>query len=155
MKKYILLIITIIACVSSCNIKPIDNFKCITLKVNLKGDTVKFGDLFSKMEIIPLETLDSCLIMNIEKIELHNNQLFIFDNLRPALYVFDKKGKYIKQIGKKGEGPDEFQVITDVFIDKTRNVILFLSHFGSVLIYDIEGNYIGREMLPIKNRGVL
>lgn len=143
MKKYILLIITIIACVSSCNIKPIDNFKCITLKVNLKGDTVKFGDLFSKMEIIPLETLDSCLIMNIEKIELHNNQLFIFDNLRPALYVFDKKGKYIKQIGKKGEGPDEFQVITDVFIDKTRNVILFLSHFGSVLIYDIEGNYIG------------
>ena len=151
MKKYILLIITIIACVSSCNIKPIDNFKCITLKVNLKGDTVKFGDLFSKMEIIPLETLDSCLIMNIEKIELHNNQLFIFDNLRPALYVFDKKGKYIKQIGKKGEGPDEFQVITDVFIDKTRNVILFLSHFGSVLIYDIEGNYIGREMLPIKN----
>ena len=96
MKKYILLIITIIACVSSCNIKPIDNFKCITLKVNLKGDTVKFGDLFSKMEIIPLETLDSCLIMNIEKIELHNNQLFIFDNLRPALYVFDKKGKYIK-----------------------------------------------------------
>ena len=60
--------------------------------------------------------------------------------------VFDKKGKYIKQIGKKGEGPDEFQVITDVFIDKTRNVILFLSHFGSVLIYDIEGNYIGREM---------
>ena len=126
MKKYILSILTIIACVSSCNIKPIDNFKGITLKVNLKGDTVKFGDLFSKMEIIPLETLDSCLIMNIEKIELHNNQLFIFDNLRPALYVFDKKGKYIKQIGKKGEGPDEFQVITDVFIDKTRNVILFL-----------------------------
>ena len=115
------------------------------MKVNLKGDTVKFGDLFSKMEIIPLETLDSCLIMNIEKIELHNNQLFIFDNLRPALYVFDKKGKYIKQIGKKGEGPDEFQVITDVFIDKTRNVILFLSHFGSVLIYDIEGNLLQKE----------
>ncbi|EEF78281.1 hypothetical protein BACCOPRO_03808, partial [Phocaeicola coprophilus DSM 18228 = JCM 13818] len=37
-----------------------------TLSVDLHSSDVSFEDLFSKIEIIPLETSDSCLLVDVE-----------------------------------------------------------------------------------------
>ena len=41
---------------------------CRTLSVDLTQETASFTDIFSHMELIPLETNDSCLLININKL---------------------------------------------------------------------------------------
>ena len=149
MKKYTFIFVLTILCIA-CDTHPSKDFKGITLAVDLDKQEVSLKELFSRMEVIPLETHDSCLIVNPEKILFHKNKLYVFDPLRAALYTFDKEGNFIKQIARKGEGPGEYQIITDVLIDNSKEKILFLSPYGSILTYDMEGNFIDQKTLPAK-----
>lgn len=79
---------------------PTDENKIPTLSVDLHSPAVSLEDLFSKVEIIPLETSDSCLLVSIDKIVNVDGLLYIFDGRRPALYVFDEKGTFVRQISR-------------------------------------------------------
>ena len=68
-------------------------------------------ELFSKIEAVALETRDSCLLMGVEKIVPYKDSLYVYDFLRPALYVFSKEGRVIRQIGRKGNGPGEYTLL--------------------------------------------
>lgn len=149
MKNYIACFLVIILCFS-CNPKQKDDFKGITLKVDLTEQNVSMNELFSRIEVIPLETKDSCLIIDIEKIIMHQNLLYIFDQRKPAIYAFQENGHFLKEIAKKGEGPGEYQAIADVLLDDAKNEFILLSPFGSVLFYDITGTFMKQEVLPIK-----
>lgn len=133
----------------SCSVKHTNDSRGETLNVDLNAQhSIKFDDLFSKVEIIPLETHDSCLIINIGKVFLCNRQLYVFDQIRPSLYVFDENGRFVKQISRMGNGPGEYQAISDVAIEE--NGIALVSPFGSVLFYNIDGEFIEQKVLPIK-----
>lgn len=95
---------------------------------------VFFEDLFSKIEIIPLETSDSCLLMDVEKIVHVDSLLYVFDSRRPALYVFDEKGAFVRQISRWGDGPGDH----------------LLSPNGYMGIYDLCGKFIRQDVLPAK-----
>lgn len=107
-------------------------------------------ELFSSIEVIPLETQDSCLLMNTTKVVPCKDGYFVFDNLKPALYLFDGSGKFVREIGKKGNGPGEFQLLADFVIDEKENRIVLLSQYGFLLEYDWDGNYMGKIILPVK-----
>lgn len=148
--RNILTFILLISFFVSCTVKHTNPFKGETLNVDLNTqNSIRFDDLFSKIEIIPLETHDSCcLIMNIDKISLCNEQLYVFDQIRPSLFVFDQKGQFVKQISRMGNGPGEYQAISDVAIED--NNIALLSPFGSVLFYDVKGKFVEQKALPVK-----
>ncbi len=107
-------------------------------------------ELFSSIQVIPLETMDSCLLMNVEKVVPCKNGYFVFDNLKPALYQFDGTGKFVREIGGKGNGPGEFQLLADFMIDEKKDRITLLSSYGFLLEYDWDGNYIEKIILPVK-----
>ena len=107
-------------------------------------------ELFSSIQVIPLETMDSCLLMNVEKVVPCKNGYFVFDNLKPALYQFDGTGKFVREIGGKGNGPGEFQLLADFMIDEKKGRITLLSSYGFLLEYDWDGNYIEKIILPVK-----
>lgn len=56
--------------------------------------------------------------MDMEKLILHKGQLYVFDQRKPAVYVFDESGNFLREIAQKGEGPGEYQTITDILIDE-------------------------------------
>lgn len=85
MKKVLgIFIMLLFACTSR------DKNEIPTLSVDLHSSDVSFEDLFSKIEIIPLETSDSCLLVDVEKIVHVDSLLYVLDSRRPALYVFEK-----------------------------------------------------------------
>lgn len=149
MKLSRFLILIIILC-SSCNSKQKHDYQSTTLKVDLTEQNVSLNELFSHIEVIPLETLDSCLIVEIEKVMLHQDLFYIFDQRKPAIYVFTKNGAFLKEIAGKGEGPGEYQAVTDMFLDDARQNIILLSPYGSLFIYDMEGRFLQQQTLPIK-----
>lgn len=88
----------------------------ITLHID-PDNTDAHIDLSSFIEdtvvVIKLETLDDCLISDINKIEFTEDHIFIKDNTNPTIFQFDKNGKFIKSIGQEGQGPGEYVKLGD------------------------------------------
>lgn len=59
------------------------------------------------------------------------------ENLR--VLVFSIEGKYLKTIGRKGDGPGEFQNPHDIYIDRNQNLIVVDER--KIHIFDKEGNF--------------
>lgn len=113
------------------------------------GVSPSVDELFSSIQVIPLETMDSCFLVNVEKVVPCKDGYFVFDNLKPALYLFDEAGKFVREISKKGSGPGEFQMVSDFIINEKERRIDLLSPYGFLLEYDWFGNYIETITLPV------
>ena len=140
---YILLLIT--ACSHT---SPIVGYP--SLFVNLEQQTVSFKDLFSTIRLIPLETNDSCLLIGIDKLICFEERFYVLDVQRPALYIFSKSGNFIQQISRKGNGPGEYNMIYDFYVDENERKIGLLSPYGYLLIYDLNGVFLEKRGLPVK-----
>lgn len=129
-----------------------------TTSVDLEGEKIncseisnkifKLSDMASSISIIPLETNDSCLIGEISKLDFFNEKIFILDKIYSArLFVFNKEGKYLFDIGKRGAGPDEYVQINDFSINKKKNTIYVLCDKKKVFCYSLSGQYKGQIAL--------
>ena len=85
-------------------------------------------------KFIPLETTDSCFISNIKQVKMINNKIYINDN-GEKLLVFDQSGKFITQIGNKGNGPGEYQLICNFHIDEAKNMITVADIMQARVVY--------------------
>ncbi|MDR1115000.1 MAG: 6-bladed beta-propeller [Tannerella sp.] len=120
---------------------------------NISND-VSIFDIFDKVEIIPLETNDESLIKYITGLVCYNNNLYIFDYNLSKILAFDHSGKFLFSIDNRGQGPEQYNHISDFDIDKDNNKIIFVSAIDSKLHeYDMNGNFIRKYNLPESGNG--
>jgi len=88
-------------------------------------DTAFLGSrLYKSVKIIPLETNESCLIGDIDKIQVIDNYVLIMDaSIAKSLYVFDREGRFIRKIGSVGQGPGEYVSISDFTVDRENKTV--------------------------------
>ena len=94
----------------------------------------------SEMSIIPLETSDDILIMEIRRIYFYHDLLFIVHTNSNRCSVFDLKGKYLYDIGSRGNGPGEFTGVDFLFFS-VDNVGIFDFLQRKILYYSINGKF--------------
>lgn len=85
------------------------------------------SDIAYDIQYIPLETNESNLIGNINKIKFNDKHIFVQDANPPTLHVFDKNGKYIRKIGKYGRGPNEYNFLNDFAFSKIKPKVWLLT----------------------------
>jgi hypothetical protein len=73
--------------------------------------------LIEDIELIPLETNDNSLIGNINRVKTDEKHIYVLD-YNESLNMFSKDGKFISQIGHKGQGPGEYLQISDFLPDR-------------------------------------
>ena len=118
---FILFLIALSFVCSSCNRTPSVEEPDV-LKVELKETPVSVSDFFSKVEVIPLETSDSCLLARILRVRVSGDTTYILTQDYPTfrhitLMAFDKKGNYLRSIGRVGQGPgDVISFRIDVYL---------------------------------------
>ena len=112
--------------------------------------TLKFTDMVDKVEYIPLETTEDCLLGDfVELISITEN--FIFMTSYGILFQFDRQGKFIRQINKHGQGPGECYAIS-VGLDEKRRLIYILGiRTLSVSVFDFDGKYLKTMKNPIED----
>jgi hypothetical protein len=122
--NYLLLVIAL--GISSCGVKPSGEEEIKTLSVVQKSFVEKAysSDVFSSVGYVPLSTSDDVLIGNITKIIHKDTILYITDG--NALYKFNEEGRFLGEIRKKGQGPDEYLGIAD-FETNTHETVWILS----------------------------
>lgn len=123
-----------IASVSCDKNNKISGFETIVLK-NEYVDLSKYLDF----EFISLETTKDNLIGIISSIKMTADKIFVFDSYRAnSLFVFDKNGKYITQIGRQGMGPGEFAHLAGFDIDTVNNNIVVYDFKRKFMYYDLD-----------------
>lgn len=105
-----------------------------------KYKEIPLSQIADSVSYVKLENRPECFVDNLSKVLLSDQ--FIFTFTRKAVLQFDKKGKFIRQIGKKGKGPEEYNRVMDLYIDKTSRK-LFVNAGSKIQIYDFDGKYIG------------
>lgn len=141
MKKYILLAFVILA---SCSIDS-SNSHSTTLKIKIRPDSFhssgELSDFASIQKIIPLETNDSCLIMEIKKAVFFDDRFFLLDERSQKVLEFDFNGNFITQIGARGEGPGQYLETHDFSIcDQTGNI--YISDYYKFHVYSYGGKHL-------------
>ena len=122
--KYTTVLLLALCCCNSISKKP-DNIKVITVDID-NFDDVSIFDIFEKVEVVPLETDESCLIRNINKLIYYNNIFCIFDFHERKILAFDHNGKFKFKIDNRGQGPQEYLYLADFDINKEKNTLSLL-----------------------------
>jgi len=100
-------------------------------------------DYFSHVELIPLETSDRIVIGQLEKVLDYQDRYYTLDYKQAQVSVFDKTGKFLYNIGRSGQGPEEYlPLLSDIFINPFTGNIDLLSPFGFVYSYDLSGKHV-------------
>ena len=87
------------------------------ITVNLdERDEISTKDLFSEIQLIPLETTPESLIRNITQIKFFEDRYYIHDYSRSQIFVFDREGHFQFALNEKGNGPGEYLNLTDFAI---------------------------------------
>lgn len=123
------------------------------ISVNLQEERVDVSlyEIFSAVELIPLETKDTSLIRNISKVKVYDDMYLVLDLKAQKVIVFDSNGKYLFQINNRGEGPAQYINLADY--DIYNDSIYLLSGIDSkVHIYNLKGKFVKKISLPQINR---
>jgi hypothetical protein len=69
----------------------------------------------------------------------------VYDRKFSKIFLFRQDGAFIRQIGKKGEGPEEYSSLTDMFWDESSELIFAHDKLKSATFaYNLEGQLVRR-----------
>ena len=76
-----------------------------------------------------------------------DGNIYVLDSGNYRLQVFNKNGNYIRTIGKRGQGPGEFNTPRCLRLDdKTGNIYVVDNMLRKIIIFDKEGKYIDKDI---------
>lgn len=163
MRHFILLLIilTTLSCSnqnsSNADISFLDVCDVVAAKEIVDGDTVIVCD-YKKVKQRKNAPLDELLTgFNVLKMDNENDEgligrrltghiigekyIAVFSYSFMPLKLYNKQGDFIRNIGKIGQGPGEYGVINNVYMDEKADRIYILAFdTDKILVYDFKGN---------------
>ena len=91
--------------------------------------------LIESIRYISLETNEKSIIGDIGKILYSNEVFYIYDNKNQSIFLFDKSGNYIKNVGNLGRGPGEYISINAFDVDSNGNIYVWDGMSNKLIIY--------------------
>ena len=164
MRKILNLLLILIVCGCKSNSTDCTEYKnCKTFEISFKKDykeKIYLSEMLDSEEFIQLETLDECLISDINKLIAINNKYYIYDRVEDVIFIFSKDGKFLNKISEKGRGPGQYISIACFDVNPKTNEINILDlNSKRMIVYDdncqlnrtIEINDIVRDFMICEN----
>jgi len=105
------------------------------------------NDLVESIEYIPLETKDECVIGSINdrrSFKISDNYILVRCPKTGLFFLFNRKGRFIAQIGNIGEGPGDYLKSTNPYFinEENKQIILFAIEPDRYIYFDMVGKHI-------------
>jgi hypothetical protein len=149
-KTYILILLCSSMFFACKHIETVELMESALYTINLDSiptvDNFRMSSTFRKAKAIRLEETDYAVIGEINSMQVFDNYIFILDiDKAKKLFMFDKNGKYLRQIGRLGQGPGEYLYISDFCLDTINREIYILDSSKKMLYkYNFDsGKFIG------------
>ena len=82
-------------------------------EISLKSNS-PLEEFVESVRAIHLETNPDCLISEIDRIISDEEHLYVLDRRQAVIYVFDKDGRYVSKVERKGRSGNEYVTIADI-----------------------------------------
>ena len=141
--KYILLLLLLHGIVSCKPSHEDSTFPTIDLNKDYPTKRIDIHEI-ADVEYIPLETNEQSLIGNTDFQAISDKYIIIGDMKYFQIIIFDRQGKFIRCINKRGQGPGEYTSFYafDVDFDKEEIFIMTLYPRQTMWVYSFEGNFL-------------
>lgn len=144
MKNTTIFLLSILLTTAGCNRQHQTSDDLITVDVTRNSFPQKELILqdFMEVEYIPLETNDE--FVNQGCVEAIGEKYIIVTNYRDDgdIFVYDRNGKAIRKINRKGQGGEEYISCRSVILDEENNELFINDHHAKqIRVYDLEGNF--------------
>lgn len=124
--------------------------RTIDLYNNLSnGQSVNLSSIANNIRYVPLETTENCLLSDDLQVYCTLNYLFVGDQKTNCFYRFDKSGKFLNIIGRKGDGPEEYPNALFFYVDEaSENVNIISAQTKHLYKYSYSGVFQNKIALP-------
>lgn len=114
-----------------------------------ESNEISLKDDIEKIRYIPLETNDQCLISNAFTVEMDKNKeyMFIYNGKTDQVFQFDKSGKFIRELGRQGNGPGEHNVVLSLAIDDEKKEIYTFHYSGAPIVHSFDGVFLRNDTI--------
>jgi hypothetical protein len=148
-KHYLFILIAL--CLFSCGGKSHQDNKLETISINGNiRQTLNLSSFVDTIEFIPLETNDENLIGEVDRIIYRNGKYYLRTThgmQNGKLSVFDKTGKYLWGLNKRGNGAGEYPDFEDFLI--TNNGDISILAYPKIINYDSTGTFLSENKLNL------
>ena len=122
-------------------------------------EDLTLSEIIDSISYIPLETNENCLLGTIRRDFIYSENYILVNNTNSKLYLFNRTGNFIAQIGDIGAGPGEYLYAgTDIaYIDElNKQIAITIYPKRSIYYYDLKGKFIKSIPLPFEDvRGTI
>jgi hypothetical protein len=123
------------------NKQPADDFIIVDVTANYPKKELILQD-FMEVEYIPLETTDDFVTQGVV-LDIGKNRIVVRNHPGDGdIFIFDRNGKALKKINRKGQGAEEYTVYMKIALDEDR-AELFVNDRprNRIVVYDPDGNF--------------
>lgn len=145
---------TIISFLSSCSNGCEDAFfkeNLVAIEMNtLQDKNLSISEIGYDINIIPLETTDSCLLKgNAHIIYVSQQDVFISDG--KIIFRFGNDGKFKNTIGIVGNGPMEHNAIFSASVDSKQNLVHIYNGYKKIITWDFSGKPVSETSIQTQD----
>ena len=132
-----------ISILTACQSSPESSIPIINIEEGVEqGHTLPLSDFCTSIEYIPLQTHPDALIGNSPSLHQLDNYFYILNLYKDESgKLFDKNGKFIRNIGSKGRASGEFSQILGFQIETDRSYIA-IRDYRKIVRYNKEGKFV-------------
>jgi len=99
---------------------------------------VKLSDIAESVEYLRLETTDEGLVKYFMPSMMHRTSKYYIFGETGNVMQFTRDGKFVRNIGRQGQGPGEYNLIMQVDVDEKAGKVYVLSTGKRFNVYDLE-----------------
>ncbi|HSH53072.1 MAG TPA: 6-bladed beta-propeller [Bacteroidales bacterium] len=149
-----ILFVFIILC--SCSKNAEKKYKAEKLNVDPDAaEQVNLSQFVDNIEYVKLSSKKNAYIGSIEKVIVTEDRIYVLDAYNSVdLFVFDRKGNFLFDLGKYGRGPGEFMGPYDFAIDwQAKEIVIYDARGIKLSFFNLEdGRFIRDERLDFRFR---
>lgn len=129
----------------SCSTPGESGLQTILVPKKIEGE-LHLEQLTKSLKLIQLETNENSLLTGVLDIKLFHEEIYVSDASRRIL-IFDQEGKFLKVLGKRGEGPGEYKFFPYMTIDLESN-LFYVASAMKLFVYSKEDELLFENALP-------
>ena len=136
----------------ACNNENNDLQDIVHFNLDDKECILDLQDIFSSIQIIPLQEPDSIIVNTDSNVIYDENKFYFIDSQhRKCVDIFDINGIYISSVASYGRSEKEYIGINDVQLIN-QMVAIYSSHNKAMYYYNIDGSFVKKDLFDCAPR---
>lgn len=141
--------ILVVVVLGSCHHQKKRQLPAFKFSREILAEAPSFQNFLNLPEFVVLETRDTCMLSGNPFFSISEEYIWALDLLAGKVLAFSRKdGKFLRQIGNRGRGPEEYGSIEADFYNLPDDKIFCQDVQGRLMEYDISGKLQRKISLP-------